>query len=165
MNRNVWKYLAAVSMLLDHIGYFLLPETSAVYWICRVLGRVAAPSMCYLMAEGYRFTGSRSRYALRLLIFAVISQPVFSWAFYGNPVTLNISVMGTLLLAFLALWFSDDGPIPANKTLMVGALVLFSSLGDWGVVIPVLVLLFYYSGGSRKKQEKIYLIAVLVFLG
>ncbi len=165
MNRTVWKYLAAVSMLLDHIGYFFLPENSWGYVLCRTLGRIAAPTMCYLLAEGYQYTRSRGKYALRLLIFGVLTQPIFGYAFYENVWAWNGNMMLTLLLSFLALWFFEGGPIPANKTLMVGALVLLSSLGDWGVMAPVWVLLFYYAREDRKKQERIFLISALIFVG
>lgn len=71
------KFWAAFFMLLDHIGYFLqpiLPDT--LYVLLRVVGRLAFPIFAYSIAKGYMRTRNPSRYFLRLLLFAVLSEGV-----------------------------------------------------------------------------------------
>lgn len=69
------KLLAAFFMLLDHIGYYLQPVLSEnLYFLLRAIGRLAFPIFAYSVARGYSRTRNPSRYFLRLITFAVISE-------------------------------------------------------------------------------------------
>ncbi len=102
MSALTLKLIACICMLLDHIGYCiptLLP--------LRVIGRLAFPIYVFLLTEGFRHTSSRPRYALRLAVFALISQPAFG-LFSRKDVWYPVgSVMVTLLAAFLCLWLIE----------------------------------------------------------
>lgn len=50
-------------MLVDHIGYLLLPDVVWLRWI----GRLALPIFAYFVAEGCRHTRNRWRYVGRML--------------------------------------------------------------------------------------------------
>ena len=71
------KLIAAIIMLIDHIGYYFfrwLPND--LYFTFRSIGRLAFPIFAYYIALGYRRTGHLWRYFLRLLGFAVISEVI-----------------------------------------------------------------------------------------
>lgn len=71
------KLWAAFFMLLDHIGYYLhpyLPDT--LYVLLRSVGRLAFPIFAFSIARGYMRTRNQSRYFLRLLLFAGLSELV-----------------------------------------------------------------------------------------
>lgn len=84
------KILAAVFMVMDHVCYLLLPQLL----ILHVIGRLSFPLFAWLLAQGEKHTKNIYRYGSRLLITAIISQPIYTAVF--KSFTLNI--LFTLLL-------------------------------------------------------------------
>ena len=70
LSGNGLKIIAAISMLLDHMGLMLFPRVT----LFRILGRLALPIYGYMIAEGCRHTKSRKRYLLRLAAMAALCQ-------------------------------------------------------------------------------------------
>ena len=118
------KGTALVSMLIDHIGYVLLPalilygkshplpwdsETlRSVYWTLRSLGRPAFPLYLFLLMEGFQHTRSRGKYLLRLSLFALLSEIPFDLALYKTPLEFSHqNVFFTLAIGFVALMGID----------------------------------------------------------
>lgn len=135
LSGSTLKIIAMISMLIDHTAYTVLGtilvgnginsvknclpeyiismiEGGSIGWVYlgyqilrKVLGRLAFPIFCFLLAEGFEKTRSRSRYALRLFLFALISEIPFDLLFSLNPVSWkNQNVFFTLLLGFLTMW-------------------------------------------------------------
>lgn len=98
------KWIAMISMLIDHIGATLLMRildaegtlrflddyknwgrigtVGWIYLICRGIGRLAFPLYLFLLTEGAVHTKSRIKYLIRLAIFAVISEIPFDMALH-----------------------------------------------------------------------------------
>jgi len=93
------KLIACVTMLLDHIGATMVPR-----WTLRIIGRVAFPIFCFLLAEGAHYTRSPKKYALRLATGVLLAEPAFDLALFGGWTWRYQSVMVTMLLGYLALW-------------------------------------------------------------
>ena len=113
------KWIALITMTLDHFaasglylqlvygsGMDILGDTG--YMVLRYIGRLAFPIYCFLLTEGYRHTHSRERYALRLFVFALLSEVPFdlasSWVLWDWSYQ---NVFFTLLLGLLALMYAD----------------------------------------------------------
>lgn len=112
------KIIAICAMAIDHIGDGFIGHFS----FCNLIGRIAFPIFAFFIAEGYIHTSSKKRYAIRLLLFGILSQIPFSLfcSTFTNEFTLNIFF--TLLAGLLAVWFYDT----AKKKIMgfSGVLVL-----------------------------------------
>ena len=70
LNGNGVKLLAAVLMVVDHIGMVFFPD---VIWL-RAIGRISLPLFAYMFAEGCRYTKNKFNHLVLLLSVAVICQ-------------------------------------------------------------------------------------------
>lgn len=112
------KMIAIITMAIDHIGAIIVENMAAqkqaqALWMLdswlRGIGRLAFPLFCFFIVEGFQYTHDRRRYAVRLGIFAVISEVPFDLAFNGGPFYIyDNNVMWTLLLGLLAIWALDS---------------------------------------------------------
>ena len=117
------KFLACAIMLLDHIGATLIP-----WGTLRIIGRLAFPIFCFLLAEGAHYTRNPRNYLLRLGIGAVLSELPFDLALFGSWSWQHQSVMVTLLLGAMALLAMKRMTQPLLKILV---LLLFAFLADF----------------------------------
>lgn len=137
------KLLALFTMTADHIGAIFFPQEQ---WI-RIIGRMSFPIYCFLLAEGLKHTRSVVNYALRLGIFAVLSEPAYDLAFshtLWEPSRQN--VFFTLLLGFLAgeLLLKKGGENPVLSTMLaILCAVLAEALhADYGAMGVCFILCF-----------------------
>lgn len=139
------KTIACVTMLLDHIGAVFLPGYYT-YYILRILGRIAFPIYCFLLAEGVHYTRDSRKYALRLGLAALAAEIPFDLAFYGKMTWAHQSVMVTLLLGFAALKIWKAWPIwsrvPMAVVLALTAEWMNTDYGAWGVVLILVFGIF-----------------------
>ena len=117
------KFLACAIMLLDHIGATLIP-----WGTLRIIGRLAFPIFCFLLADGAHYTRNPRNYLLRLGIGAILSELPFDLALFGSWSWQHQSVMITLLLGAMALLAMKRMTQPLLKILV---LLLFACLADF----------------------------------
>ena len=116
LSGSTLKLIAVISMLIDHIALVLGPELEFLtaslltvggrditcYYIMRRIGRLAFPIFCFLITEGFAHTRNPKRYALRLLIFALLSEVPYN-LMVGQTLfyTARQNIYFTLLLGLL----------------------------------------------------------------
>lgn len=129
--------IGAILMLIDHIGAILYPQ---VMWL-RLVGRLSFPLFAYGIARGVENTSNFRNYFTRILVAAVISQPIY-WLVFGmtsgNP--LFTLAYGALVLW---LWKADERKkrILATCLIMVSAFLHFSY--GWYGVLTIFAFQFY----------------------
>ncbi len=160
LNRDTIKYLAAFTMLLNHIAHVFLDPSSLLYEIFVDVGYFTAVTMCYFLVEGYQYTRSKRNYALRLLGAAVLSQFPFQTAFHSG----SLNMMFTLLLCFLYLYSEEHLVSPAARTGAVLAVTLASMFCDWPVMAVIFTILFSWAQKGRIPLARCYRISYLAFV-
>lgn len=113
--RQFLQLAAAFTMLIDHIGAMFFPQVL----LFRAVGRLSFPLFACGIAQGVAHTHSFPRYLGRLLLAAVLSQPVYLWAFgtaQGNP-------LFTLAWGAATLY-----ALRAGRRLLAAGLLLLSAL-------------------------------------
>ena len=152
LNRDVLKILAAAAMLIDHIGWrffaFVSPEAQA----CHVLGRVALTIMCLFLTEGYFHTRSKKRYALRLFLFALLSQLPYTMFQGIHWSALDFNVMFTLLFCFLSICFYESIPNEMLRWMAVFGCMMAAWWCDWGVTAVLYTLALWIFREDRGKK-------------
>ncbi len=78
------KLLAALTMLIDHVGLVFFPEMTGF----RIIGRISFPLFVWLLVQGEAHTRDVGRYGLRLAALGIVSQPIYQLTF--NTTGLNI---------------------------------------------------------------------------
>lgn len=133
INGFTLKMIAIVTMFIDHATAIFIEgllikrgmndistaeesikffsENAGLYgWdlFLRGVGRIAFPIFIFMLVQGFVHTHNRAKYALRLLIFALVAELPFNLAFGKNIISLSYqNVIWTLLMGFLFMWFDD----------------------------------------------------------
>ena len=166
---NMLKLIALITMTVDHVGLYLLPQ----HIFLRLIGRIALPIYAYLIAEGCRHTRSMGKYlgsmaALGLLcqiVYLVMMRSIYQCILI--TFSLSIGLIWTVriaqkskspaawalpLLAVGGVWF-------ITKQLPVLLPGFAVDYGFWGVLLPAIIYL-----GKDRKQAFIMTVLGLVLL-
>lgn len=189
------KYLAALSMLIDHLAVglleqgiflnnripdclssFLTMETSyRLYTGMRNFGRIAFPIYVFLLVEGFFHTRSRKKTLINLLLFGVISEIPFNLAFFGEAfVPYYQNVMFTLAWGYGGMmvtdYFSRDRKTAARVVLATGIFGGFAYLShrmftDYGYHGVIAIGIFYLLQGEERWRKPLSVLLGFYFEG
>lgn len=162
LSGNTLKILAAVLMVIDHIGVAILPEVE----VLRDIGRVSMPLFAFMIAEGCRYTKNKPLHFSLLFILGVLCQIVY---YYFDGGSLYMSILITFSLSVVLIYslqyakksvFSKDTKIIEKITsvLLFAVLVFlvrclteisyvkghdfYIDYGFWGIMLPVFASIF-----------------------
>lgn len=165
LNRDVIKYIAMLTMLLNHISHVCLERGTFLAALFEDVGYFTAPVMCWFLVEGYQYTRSKKNYAIRLFLFAVLSEIPFCLAFsYGDGfyfVALNM--LFTLFFCFLILAAQEKIRNRFLRIVVQILLVLVTMICDWPLMAAIYTIMFSHTYRSKKKAAVSFGAAALIF--
>ena len=161
LSGSTLKLIAVITMLIDHTAvvfaptfydFFLTPmltigsQPITLYYIMRKIGRFAFPIFCFLIAEGFSHTRNQKLYALKLLLFAFISEiPYNMMKCKGLFYFKSQNIFFTLFLGVVMLYVYEKIKNPLLKTilmLLIGAAAIIIKC-DYGLTGTLLILFMY----------------------
>ena len=131
------KLIAAVCMLVDHIGYIFFPEQ--LIW--RLIGRISMPLFAYSIARGYEYSRQKNtipRYVKKLAAFAAVSQLPYS-LMAGNRWNIGLTWLFSLLL-LISIDREDRSRLVKGievMAILAAAYLLNIDYGIYGVLMPL----------------------------
>ncbi len=148
LNANTLRLLACALMLCDHMWATVVPGNVWMTW----LGRLAFPIFAFQIAEGLFHTSNFKKYAIRLLIFGIVSEIPFDLV-YGSTILypFHQNVMFTLLLGLLAIKALDNakekgGIASLTLGILIAALCTLAAaitFTDYGAMGVLTIIAFY----------------------
>ncbi len=125
ISSSTLKMIAIITMLIDHTAATIVstlrwhyyasasPDVLSILtnlnFYMRRIGRLAFPIFCYMIVEGYFHTRNVKKYALRLFVFALISEFPFDYALHHTQSLMTKqNVYWTLLIGLLVIWAVDE---------------------------------------------------------
>lgn len=162
LTQNQLKLIAAIAMVIDHVGVELFPGVP----ILRIIGRLAFPIFSFFVYEGFRYTRSKRRYFAQMFLLGSLCFAVYYFytgQVYGNVlITFSLSIGILSGVSFFQKRLAGNWKSKALGTLVMlacfaGAYVLCATVtidyGFWGAMLPAFAILAYGHGktetGSR----------------
>lgn len=142
---NQLKLIAIIAMTWDHAVTLFVPHTSPYYLLLHIPGRLAAPFMCFLVAEGYHHTSNLTKYLGRLLLFAIISHVPYNLCFRFSPLEFwrSTSVIWSLFMGLAALTIAEHSRLPtALKISLIVFCCMLTRSADWNYIAVLMILAF-----------------------
>ncbi len=194
ISASTLKIIALITMFIDHTGAILLEKgllpsiSSAVlagtsldylpadyttwYYInffLRLIGRISFPIYCFLLVEGFFHTKNIKKYALRLGLFALISEIPFDLAFYGELWNFGMqNVFFTLFIGLCTLiGMKSLENLPPNQApfrflvALIGMILAEFLQTDYASFGVLLIVLLYLLRNDRKRQSIVGAISTL----
>ena len=161
LNSNAIKFIALITMTIDHVGVMLFPDLM----ILRYIGRISFPLFAYMIAEGCFYTRNKKKHFFLIFGLGVLCQLVYYFALNS----LNQGILIAFSLSVLTIYSIDYAFIKREQyirlLLPAGMLILNAFLclylpkllphtdyavdyGIVGVLLPVLIYL-----GKDKSQK------------
>ena len=146
------KLIAILAMTLDHIAWGGIEFYSFGGQALHIIGRLTIPIMSFFIVEGYFHTKNLKNYALRLLMFGVVSAVPF-YMFFGEMYSYRQNILIDLLIALAAIAVVDN--FRYSKPVKIFALFLLVAIsvaiGGWPILPMAYALIFYFNRGNFKK--------------
>lgn len=167
LNANTLKLIAVLAMVLDHAATVFLADTAPAALFFHAVGQIAAPIMCFFVAEGYAYTSNLKKYLLRLFIAAVISHVPYAlcfkftvWEFWYVT-----GVLWGLFLGLLAvtLWKRLRAPVWV-RLLLLGLCCLLAYPANWNYIAVLWIFGFAVFRESPKKQWAFFGLVTLLYV-
>ncbi|WP_375163034.1 TraX family protein [Paenibacillus sp. SC116] len=169
------KIIAYVAMLLDHVGKTFFPDEI----LLAIVGRLAFPLFAYGIVKGFSRTNNFRKYAMRILLLAIISQVPYGLLFQVNYLNVCFTLLaGLFVLKILATRWS----IPIKMLLItficfvsvqmnfeygiygIATIVIFHKIKNviWIILFQTLFILQGISSYQFDKMQLLSLFSIIV---
>ncbi len=155
LGRELLKWLAIVTMTIDHAGAALYPE----HPVLRYIGRLSYPLFAYLLVLGLESTRNTKNYISRLLLFALISQVPFDLAFGVQPWE-HMNIFFTLSSGAFFIYSYEKNSYLSLLPLVASAVLPF----DYGIYGILAIGCFYFLRRNRELGVALFILLNLLFL-
>lgn len=166
LSSSLLKIIAITAMLIDHTAVVMIsPDPS----VLRNIGRIAFPLFAFMIAEGARHTRDIKKYALRLLLFAFISEIPFDMAFGSGFLDFSkqnvyFTLLAGLVSVYLIRLFKEKKLtyLGIFTTLIIASAAMLMST-DYGFTGVIVITLFYVISDYPKSVKCIgYILITLL---
>jgi hypothetical protein len=165
-NGNHIKILAAVLMLIDHIGLLFFPRVLAL----RYIGRISMPLFAFMVAEGCRYTKNKFKHFSLMFLLGVICQLVYYFVdghrlYMSILITFSLSIIMIYALQYAkkCLFSNEVSTFDKATSVLIFASTVFLTwainsiktingitftidYGFWGSILPVFAALLDFRG-------------------
>lgn len=155
INRDVLKYIAVVAMFIGHFLTYTISELKLlgiprdIADVLMNLQFIAPPIFFFFIAEGFCYTKSKKKYAIRLFGFAIITQCAFvlvqTLTFDVVMFFTNWNVIMSLFLGLVVLIIWEwNKTLPLRVLLIAGCCALSYALKmEWAITGQLIILVFH----------------------
>lgn len=141
-------------MLIAHIVYLFIPSKNMLFYPLAFISRYTFLIFSYLLVVGFNKTKNIKKYILRMLIFAIVSQPFFNYFINGKFLTISgLNIMFTMFITLIFLHIYKTEKDIFIKFFLLLLLYIISLLCDWGIIFIPVTFIFYI---FKKKDNKVY---------
>ncbi|MBR5239197.1 MAG: hypothetical protein IKW04_01310 [Clostridia bacterium] len=163
---NQLKIIAALLMVVDHMGLMLYPDIDTF----RIIGRLSFPLFAFKIAEGCVYTKNKIKYFSWIFLLGILCQVVFYYVEKSTDLGILITFSFSILLCYLLEYlkktlFSKEKGILIKFLLVIAfvfsiyATYLFNQkyyvdYGFWGCVLPLFACLFRTVKSNGKEYLK-----------
>jgi len=151
--RELLKWIAIITMTIDHIGAILYPRLIFL----RIIGRISFPLFCYLIALGMETTRNVRNYFIRLFIFAFVSQDPYILALGLGPFE-SLNIYFTLSSGVLFIYFYQKKPLLTLVPILASTFLPF----DYNIYgIALIGCMYILKRGTKNGVISVILLNVL----
>lgn len=176
LSGNQLKLIAAVAMVIDHVGYLLGKWTAirlvpadpsyaachAAVIVLRSVGRISFPIFAFLLVEGFFHTRDWRRYALRMGMVALLAEAPFNLLSSGMfiyPEQQNVMVTLLIGVVMMAGLRELSVRVRGEAGVVIQLLAIAAACGlawllrtDYSYFGVMLIAIFYWFRESRGRQ-------------
>lgn len=119
--------------------------------VSSLVGRIGFPIFAFLIGEGYEHTHDKRRYALRLLLCAIVTEPAFDFSVWNMVFWYDQNPVFTLLCGYLIIWALDGNWKPIWKVCFTAAALAVAHFAEFNYDMSgaAMVVLFWLSRRIR----------------
>lgn len=149
------KLLACAFMLIDHIGAIFFPQ---IEWL-RLIGRLSMPMYAYCIAKGIERTHDIKRYLLRVLVIAVLAQPIYQYV-----LNKELNICFDWAVAILLAWcIRSKTPIIGKMALCIAMVLVVAYLPiSYGLYGVAYVFMFLYMQKHKTPMPMQYILWLIL---